>query len=69
MWQQKELKEPIQSQIRSMDDMKVLSQELMRGIDIAMEENTDPVANRQIYANQKVSDIAALLMISMGWLK
>lgn len=69
MWQQKEFKEPIQSQIRSMDDMKVLSQELMSGMDIAMQENPDPVANRQMYANQKVSEMAALLMLSMGWLK
>jgi hypothetical protein len=52
-----------------MDDLRVLAQELVTQMDAAMEERANPEENRQIYTNQKVSDIAALLMMSMGWVK
>lgn len=69
MWEKKLLKPSIQNQIKSMDDIRVIAQELSTQMDAAMEERANPEENRQIYTNQKVSDIAALLMMSMGWIK
>ena len=69
MWKKKLLKPSIQNQIKDMDDIQVLAQELVTQMDAAMEKRTNPEENRQIYTNQKVSDTAALLMISMGWVK
>ena len=69
MWQKKSLKPSIQNQIKSMDDIRVLAQELVTQMDAVMKEKSNPEENKQIYTNQKVSDIAALLMLSMGWVK
>jgi hypothetical protein len=63
------LKSSIQNQITSTDDIRVLAQELMTQMDAAMKEKVDSKENSQIYKNQKVGDIAALLMVSMGWVK
>ena len=69
MWQKKSLKPSIQNQIKSMDDIRVLAQELVTQMDAVMKEKSNPEENKQIYTNQKVSGIAALLMLSMGWVK
>ena len=69
MWIEKLLKPSLQNQIKTMDDMQVLAQELVTQMDAAMKESTDSEENRVLYTNQKVSDIASLLMISMGWVK
>ncbi|WP_204150425.1 hypothetical protein [Leptolyngbya sp. CCY15150] len=69
MWEEKSLKPSIQNQIKSMDDIRTLAQELVTQMDAAMEEKSNPEENEQIYANQKVSDIAVILMLSMNWLK
>jgi hypothetical protein len=69
MWEKKSLKPSIQNQVSSMDDMQVLAKELVTQMDAAMKESADPEENRQIYTNQKVSEMAAMLMLSMGWVK
>ena len=67
-WQEKKLKPEIQFRITSMDDIKALSLELVRGIDIVFEENSDPEQNKQLFINQKVTSTATMLMVSMEWI-
>ena len=69
MWEKKLFNSSIQTQVKSTDDIKVLAQELMTQMDEAMKENPDMDENRKTYANQKVSEMASLLMPVMGWLK
>ncbi|MBY5985738.1 hypothetical protein KUW18_16720 [Halomonas sp. DP5Y7-2] len=57
----------ISSRIRSVDDIRPLAEELVNQLDAAFEPEDDPSQNRQIYANQKVNETAAMLLIMMGW--
>ena len=67
MWSKKMLRPEIQNKINSMDDMRALAEELMTQIDIATKQGVNPEENKQIYANQKVTDIAATITVSMNW--
>jgi predicted transcriptional regulator len=69
VWNNKLLTPSIQSQIESMDDIQVLAEELVTQMDAAMKEHPDSDENRRMYANQKVGEMASLLMVSMGWIK
>ena len=69
MWSKKMLRPEIQNKINSMDDMRVLAEELKTQIDAATKQDVDPEENKKIYANQKVTDIAAALISSMNWTK
>ncbi len=68
LWQNKKLKPSLQSQIKSMEDIRTIAQELVKEMDAAMRKDEDSEENKKTYANQKVSEMAALLMLSMGWL-
>ena len=69
MWSKKMLRPEIQNKINSMDDMRVLAEELMTQIDAATQQDVNPEDNKQIYANQKVTDIATAMIIVMNWTK
>jgi hypothetical protein len=68
LWQNKKLKPALQSQIQSMEDIRTLAQKLVKEMDAAMKKDENSEENRKMYTNQKVSEMAALLMLSMGWL-
>lgn len=69
MWQDKSFKLEIQQRLKTMDDVKVLSVELVRVIDGTFEKDPDPEVNKKAFANQKVSSAAVMLMMMMGWLE
>lgn len=67
MWKDKSFKPEIQSQISSLDDVRILADEMVVFIDTATtpEEGQNP----QVFLNQKVSDLAAMGLILMRWVK
>ena len=69
MWKEKNFVPRIQNSINSVDSMKPYAQELVKFLDAATKKHDDPVQNRQMYANQTVSSMATIGMVSMGWLK
>ena len=69
MWSKKMLRPEIQNKINSMDDIRVLAEELKTQIDAATKQDVDPEENKKIYAKQKVKDIAAALIVLMNWTK
>ncbi len=69
MWKQKNFVPRIQNSINSPDDMKPYAQELVDFLDAATKRHEDPDQNSRIYANQTVSSMATIGMVSMGWLE
>ena len=68
-WQNDSLSPKLQSKITSMDDVKLLSKELVIAIDEAFKKEGDAEKNKMIFTNQKVSESAVILMLMMGWIK
>jgi len=69
LWQKKSLKPSLMSAIHSTDDMRVLSEELVRNMDEALSKEKNKRKNEMMYKNQTVSEIAAMLLIMMKWTK
>lgn len=68
LWQNRTFKPSIQSQLKTMDDVRKFADELVTQMDDALAVNPDPATNEQIYKNQTVAGTASLLMASMGWI-
>ncbi len=69
MWEDQSFVPRIQNSINSVESMKIYAEELVEGLDAATERFADPEQNRRVYANQTVSSMATLCMITMRWLK
>ena len=68
LWQKKSFKPELQRKITSLDEIKTLSQELVKSMDKAFAKDPDPEKNKRMFVNQNVSSTAVLLMVMMGWL-
>lgn len=53
--------------MKNINDFKVISDELTKQINDALEPMQDKKQNEKTFKNQKVSEIAVMLMITMGW--
>ena len=69
MWQKGSLKSSIANRISSVDDVRTYAQELVNYLDDAFKADPNPERNRKLFAKEKVSYIAALGIVSMGWKK
>lgn len=69
LYQGKKFKQTILSSIKSTDDMVPYVEKLVADIDIALSKEQNAKKNEMMYANQKVSEIAAMLMVMNGWTK
>lgn len=67
LWMDKELKPEIMAQITTIDDLKPWAFLLAHGLDKACAKNPDPVLNKRMYTNQKVREMAALIILAAGW--
>ena len=63
------LKSSMAGRLKSVDDVRLPAVQLMVAIDKATASEPDPVKNRQLFVNQKVSSLAALNAALMGWLE
>lgn len=59
--------ESISSQIYGRESLKPFALELVKQMDIALAPADDAAENERIFANQKVVDVAAMLVVMMGW--
>ena len=72
MWRLEKLKPSIANTITPSEDMadiKPYALELVAFLDEALVMHPDPERNRMLYANQPVSEMAALGMFTMAWAK
>lgn len=69
LWTKHSFKPQIQTRISSVDDLKPLAVEMVKFLDSATEPEADPQKNKQLYVNQKVSSMASMGLILMGWMK
>jgi len=69
MWQKGNFKPFIQNAIKTVDDMRPYAEDLVNCLDAALEKHPDTETNDQMYANQKVSEMAVMCMVTMGWVK
>lgn len=68
-WMAKALKPELQGELDSMDDLRVLADELVDFIDAFARREPDSHLNSTMYTNQSVRDMGALGVMSMGWAK
>ena len=54
---------------RNMDDVRFWADSLVIVLDIAMERFPDAAENERVYANQTVSEVAAITLMMSNWLK
>lgn len=59
----------VSGSIRSMNDIKGLSMQLVRELDVVFEPLASASENRRTFANQGVRETSIMLMMMMGWLK
>lgn len=69
MWKQGNFIPRIQDSMNSISDMKPYALELVAFMDAATKKRENSDENDRIFANQTVSSMATMGMISMGWLK
>jgi hypothetical protein len=69
LWKNKQFNPAIQTSIQSVDDIKPYAEELVKFLDGATKPEPDPKTNEQMYFNQKISDMAVIGFMSMGWTK
>jgi hypothetical protein len=69
LWSKGRLREDMAAKIKTPDDLLVPVTALVACIDKATEPEADPKRDKQTYANQNVSGIAAACVARMGWLK
>lgn len=67
LWSRKKLVPVLQSKILSMDDMKVLAQNLSDNLDAAFKPIPDQDVDTML-ANQDVATFATILFATMGWI-
>lgn len=66
-YQQGSLKPEIANRIHGVSDIRPLAEELVTQLDDMFKPEADETANRKMFANQKVNESAAMLLITMGW--
>jgi len=59
----------LSSQIKSVDDIKPMAAAIVKELDDAFAPDPDAQKNKAMFANQKVTDTAVMLMAMTGWLK
>ena len=69
LWEDGKLKYHINNKINSIDDIYPFAKELVDCLNEFAKKLEDPQENIKIYENQRVSEMAVLCMITMGWLK
>lgn len=69
MHQKHLLSSSISNGIKGVNDLAPYAIQLAICIDGATKKQTNPKNNKKIYANQKVSSIAAVCLTMMGWAK
>ncbi|VFQ43482.1 hypothetical protein [Desulfoluna butyratoxydans] len=69
LWNGKRFNPTVHNKIQSVDDIKPFAKELVVFLDKATEKNPDAEQNKKVYTNQKVSDMAVMGMMMMGWTK
>lgn len=68
-WSNERFIPELQANITTMDDIRLLSTELVNELDAAVEEDADQEVNEQLLTNQNMSEIAALIMMMRGWVQ
>ncbi|SEM31931.1 hypothetical protein [Halomonas caseinilytica] len=66
-YQQGSLKPEIANKINGVADIRPLAETLVSQLDDMFKPEADEAANRKMFANQKVNESAAMLLIMMGW--
>jgi hypothetical protein len=69
MWDRKSFTDVMQNSIMGVQDFKPYATQLVACIDAATKRLPDVNENRTVYANQAVSDMSVLCMVTMGWMK
>ena len=69
LWSKGRLREDMAAKIKTPDDLLVPVTALVACIDKATEPEADQKRDKQMYANQNVSGMAATCVAIMGWLK
>jgi len=69
LWVGKAFKPHIKEKLDSMDDLRVLADELVDFIDAATKKESNPELNRKMFVNQKVRAMGAMGAVMMGWLQ
>lgn len=68
-WVNKLLKNEVARKIHGVDDLKPLAVELVAFMDAATKPEKDPLKNKQLFGKQDVSELAAMGMLLLEWLK
>lgn len=68
-WQNGKLKPSITTLLSTINDVRPLAEELVEFLDATFRVDPDPTKNRRLFENQTVSGIAAIGMVTMGWIK
>ena len=68
-WEKGMLKTAIRRKIKTIEDFRPYAIELLKFLDAALEKDPDPAKNQKMYAKLMVSEIAAIGMATMGWVK
>lgn len=69
IWQKKGFTPKMQNRIKTLDDIKEPSKELVEAIDAAFKKMPNEELNEKMYTNQSVSSTAVLLMAVMKWIE
>ena len=66
---QKMLKPEIQASFRTIDDFRPYAKELMLYLDAATKPDPDAAKNRKIFGKQRISELAVVGMLQLGWIR
>jgi len=58
----------LSGQIKAVDDIKVMAAALVKELDRTFAPELDPAKNKAMFTNQKVNEMAVILMAAAGWL-
>lgn len=68
-WKNNKFNASVKSTLTSVNSIKPYAESLVRSLDVAFKPLADNDQNRELFENQKVSDVAVSLMNINGWLK
>jgi hypothetical protein len=68
-WVNKKLKKQVAVKIHGVEDLKPLAIELVSFMDAATEPEKDHRKNHEMFAQQRVAELAAMGMLLLEWLK
>ncbi|MCG7605724.1 MULTISPECIES: hypothetical protein [unclassified Halomonas] len=69
MYQNNHLTASTSRQVKGVDSVRPLAEELVSQLDDAFQPDPNPEENRRLFTNMKVGESAAMIMIMMGWLE